>query len=136
MELLLTRHTFGPKATLGDLDLDGRPFCHTLELPCGDYGKGYAIPTGRYKVIISPSARFNRLMPRVLDVPGRSGILIHKGNTSANTEGCVLVGMVIGGADYVARSTEAYDRLWLALTAAGSDDVWLTVREDRGPEAA
>lgn len=128
MDLTLTRHTFGPLATLGDLDVDGLPFCHTLELPRGDYGKGCAIPPGRYKVILNPSARFQRIMPRVLDVPGRTGILIHKGNTHLNTEGCILVGLEIVGPDHLMHSTEAYDRLFKALCYADSD-TWLTVSE-------
>lgn len=128
MELLLTRHTFAPSATLGDLGVDGVPFCHTLELPCGDYGHGCAIPPGRYKVILNPSSRFQRIMPRVLDVPGRTGILIHKGNTHLNTEGCILVGLEITGADYLAHSTEAYDRLFRLLCFAEAD-TWLTVTE-------
>lgn len=128
MELTLIRHTFGDLATLGDMDVDGLPFCHTLELPRGDYGKGCAIPLGRYRVILNPSQRFQRIMPRVLDVPGRSGILIHKGNTHLNTEGCILVGLEIVGEDRLMHSTEAYDRLFKLLCYAEAD-TWLTVQE-------
>lgn len=71
----------------------GGPFsylCHTLEPsisalhPC--------IPTGIYKFEMRESPRFHRVLPRLLHVKGRSGILIHSGNTAKDTKGCILVG--------------------------------------------
>jgi hypothetical protein len=40
-----------------------------------------AIPTGVYKVTVNMSPSKKRMLPRLLDVPGFSGILIHRGNT-------------------------------------------------------
>jgi hypothetical protein len=51
-----------------------------------------AIPTGTYKVIVNISPAKQRLLPRLLDVPGFEGILIHRGNTDADSSGCILVG--------------------------------------------
>lgn len=53
-----------------------------------------AIPRGRYKVQLSYSQRFKRIMPEVLDVPGFTGVRIHGGNTEEDTHGCPLLGAV------------------------------------------
>ena len=52
-----------------------------------------AIPYGRYEVILSFSNRFQKQLPLLLNVPGFEGIRIHAGNTDADTEGCILLGM-------------------------------------------
>lgn len=52
-----------------------------------------AIPAGTYKVIMSFSPHFNRILPELLDVLGYSGVRIHNGNTEADTDGCILIGL-------------------------------------------
>jgi hypothetical protein len=50
------------------------------------------IPAGVYTIKPRSSPKFDEHLI-VDDVPGRSYILAHRGNTPADTEGCVLVGM-------------------------------------------
>jgi len=98
MKLNLYRHTYntsGDRNIIGDLFIDDEFFCHTLEdekRPDGEkvYGKT-AIADGTYKVSVTMSGRFKRLMPLLLDVPLFKGIRIHGGNTSKDTLGCILV---------------------------------------------
>ena len=49
-----------------------------------------AIPVGTYKIILSMSKRFGRIMPEILGVKGFSGVRIHGGNDAGDTHGCPL----------------------------------------------
>jgi hypothetical protein len=120
LTLYRTEHT--ADATIGRLSIDGVPFCYTLEdieRPAGApkvFGKT-AIPAGLYRVVIDFSNRFQCPMPHVLDVPGFEGIRIHPGNTAADTEGCILVGMD-KLADSIGHSRVAFDALFPKIQQA------------------
>ena len=110
MELLLKRVARKPAYTIGKLSINGVYFCDT----CEDRDRLYfgekkvqsetAVPCGRYEVLLNNySPRFgakepyksvcNGCVPLINNVPQFSGVRIHVGNTAANTEGCVLVGI-------------------------------------------
>lgn len=99
MELVLKRLYKKDTYTIGKLYVNGEYFCDTLEDKVRDlsggeskvYGKT-AIPTGTYRVTVNMSQRFKRRMALLLDVPHFTGIRIHRGNTDADTSGCILVG--------------------------------------------
>ena len=105
IELLLIRDTFTENTTLGKLFANGTYFCHTLEDTVRAEGikvHGHtAIPAGVYRVKLSWSSRFNRIMPMVFTEDNEyelfkagirfNGIRMHGGNTHRNTEGCILV---------------------------------------------
>ena len=68
----------------------------TLEDPVHTDGKKVwgdtAIPAGTYTVRVRYSNRFKKDLPGIENVPGFEGVLIHGGNTKADTRGCILVG--------------------------------------------
>ena len=106
MKIELVRIAFKNTYTIGKLYVDDTYFCDVLE----DVDRGLdssmseseilekkvkgqtAIPTGHYVINITYSPKYKRMMPLLLDVKGFSGIRIHSGNTSKDTEGCLLVG--------------------------------------------
>ena len=103
MNLLLQRLWYTDKSTVGELSVEGVFQSYTLELPKKDGLPGSCILAGTYSVIFAPSPKFEssqdpwvmkyaKEMPRLQDIPNRSGILIHWGNEPEETEGCILVG--------------------------------------------
>lgn len=97
MKIDIIRIAYRQKYTIGRMSIDGVYFCDTLELPLEINGvrnvrQQCCVPAGTYKVIMKQSARFGMKLPLLLNVPDRQGILIHAGNTSKDTAGCILVG--------------------------------------------
>lgn len=76
-----------------------------------------AIPSGRYRIVLRQSPRFGRVLPWLQDVPGFEWILMHAGNKTADTEGCLLVGLDRGTA-FVGRSQMALQRVMERLVEA------------------
>lgn len=92
MNLRLERLILDDKATIGSLYCDDVFICHTLEDPARKvklYGQT-CIPSGIYNVDYTWSGRFARLLPLLGDVPLFFAVRIHGGNTTENTEGCIL----------------------------------------------
>ena len=116
MKLKLQRIFKAETYTIGKLFIDGVYFCDTLEDKVRDVKiKGItAIPTGKYKVKITMSNRFKKLMPLLIDVPNFEGVRIHSGNTSEDTEGCILVGKN-SGTGKVTNSRNTFEKLMLEL---------------------
>lgn len=86
-------------ATLGVLCVDDMPEFVTLEEAWRDNERKIScIPIGRYKIKPRNSPSRGRVY-EVMDVPERSHILIHAGNTHKDTEGCILLGMQFGKID-------------------------------------
>ena len=61
------------------------PICSTLE------NADYLIPALIYRVQVTQSPKFRRLLPCLVQVPGRSGIRVHRGCRYEHSKGCVLV---------------------------------------------
>ena len=107
MELRLLRYPSTSNYTEGKLYINGAYFCDTLE----DQDRGLyqhmslaeiqavkvygetCIPYGTYKVELSYSPKFKKIMPAILDVKGFTGVRMHNGVDKNSTLGCILVGI-------------------------------------------
>ncbi len=137
MELFVHRRWFYEQYTGGDLYLDGRFFCNTLEDRVRDPGEKVpgqtAIPAGKYHVALTMSRRFGKVMPEIQDVKGFAGIRIHAGNTAADTSGCILVGIAqrLGETQaFLTQSQATFGLLMAKLIAAEKrgEDINITIQ--------
>jgi hypothetical protein len=140
MQITLLRKEKSSLSTVGELFVDGKFECYTLEDVVRDLSKPHgkvpgqtAIPAGTYKVALTMSNRFKKVLPLLLDVPHFEGIRIHSGNTAADTEGCILVGTSKLGrldrpADMIGNSRVAFDALFNKMQAA-KNGITITVKD-------
>ena len=141
MELALVRFNGTEGYTSGRLYANGMFLCNTLEdevreidgAPTSEWKvpKRTAIPRGRYRVVLTMSPKFGRVLPEVLNVQGFSGIRIHRGNVSEHTEGCPLVGLPDGNEldGWLGNSAKAEGLVIAKIQEAigTGKQVWLTV---------
>ena len=59
--------------------------CDTLE------NADYLIPALIYRITVTQSPKFKRLLPLINQVPGRTGIRVHRGSLPEHSKGCILV---------------------------------------------
>jgi hypothetical protein len=138
MDLKLVRTDLTSQSTVGELYVDGKFECYTLEdvvRPVKIKGMT-AIPAGAYEVVISHSARFQRLLPLLLNVPNFDGIRIHAGNTAADTEGCLLVGQG-KASNAISGSRNAFNALFAKLQAAAArEKIFIEIGQGGGVAVA
>lgn len=153
MELRLTRTARNARCTIGKLYVNNAFICDTLEdcdrgldstMPLSDIKKRKeygvtAIPVGMYEISMNirspkysgkPSYGFTGgYMPRLLRVPGFEGILIHGGNTAADTFGCILVGENTA-AERLTNSLNTFKRLYVMLkdAAARRESIYISIK--------
>lgn len=149
MKILVKRIAKLPTYTIGRLSIDGKLICDTIEdrdrglsqdMPLSEikkkkvYGET-AIPTGTYKVtlnVVSPKFKnrawakpYGGKVPRLLDVPGYEGILIHPFNTAEESLGCIGPGEnTVKGK--VLNSTVTFHKIMKILLTA-KDDITITI---------
>ena len=139
MELVLERKWKKSDYTIGILLIDNKKFCEVIEDKDRELKDSMtteqiklikkpnmtAIPTGTYEVtldIFSPKfgnksfykKTCNGKLPRILNVKGFDGVLIHCGNTNLDTSGCVLVGRNLEKGK-VLKSQETFEKLYKIL---------------------
>ena len=100
--ILLTRISREGKAVRGKMRVNGRDIA-TLE------NADYIIPDGTYPVLVTFSPRFKRMLHLLMQVPGRSGIRIHRDTKPEHSRGCILVN---------AADEQQLTAQWLALQAS------------------
>lgn len=152
MELVVDRKWKKQSYTISNLTIDGKWFCNVLE----DADRGLdssmsiakirelkkpqitAIPRGTYEVtldVYSPkfgSKSFykevcNGKLPRLLNVKGFEGVLIHCGNTDKDSAGCLLVGQnKVKG--QVINSRETFKELYKLLKDRYSKGEKITIK--------
>lgn len=144
MEIVIDRKYKKQSYTIGKLFINGQFFSNTLE----DADRGLddsmslskilelkkpsitAIPKGTYKItldVISPrfsSQTFykevcNGKLPRLLNVKGFEGVLIHCGNTAQDSSGCILVG-INSERGKVCNSKDTFKKLYNILKEANN----------------
>ena len=142
MLIEITRDAFSEKSSSGKLLINGEFICYTLEDAARAYGVKVdgktCLPSGTYSVTITPSVRFKRPMILIYTNPTDltcdlggikfSGIRIHGGNTSENTEGCILVARVRDSVDRIHDSEEdlVFSRVKAAIDSG--DKVSMVIR--------
>ena len=148
MEIIVNRILKTNEFTIGELYVNDEHICDTLEdvvrpLPskCPNTPKGIAckckekfygktaIPEGTYKVQLTYSNRYKKIMPEICDVPHFLGIRIHSGNKSADSSGCLLVGEWDGKTvDWISNSRVNYKKLFDLLKKASDNNEEITLK--------
>lgn len=145
---------YGSGYTIGKMYINGQWVCDTVE----DYDRGLddsmtlteirkrkvyrmtAIPTGTYKLTMNvQSPKFSKMeyykkycngyMPRLLNVKGYDGILIHRGSTAASSAGCILVGenLVVGKVLNSQKMWEKLMKQYLLPAKVLGDEITITI---------
>lgn len=136
MRLDLVRTLLADYYTGGLISVDGIKMCVSLELPVKDGLPGSAIPEGVYPINLRPSPKFITMatdltlsaidraywnkyayaMPHIDEIPERSLIMLHPGNTIEETDGCVLTGQQMQTA-YITNSRLAFSVLYANIVS-------------------
>ena len=151
MKLKLIRKWKKEGYTIGQLYVDDIFFSNTIE----DKDRGLnqdmpkekilfmkkpgitAIPTGTYEIVLNvQSSKYKKsktmmqfcqaYMPRLLNVPGYNGVLIHPGNSASDTEGCIIPGKndKVG---WVSNSTNYFKDLYNKMKIANKKGENITI---------
>ena len=152
MKITLKRLKMSPKKTytIGHLYIDGKYYCDTIEdidrgltqdMPLSEIMRKKvkhltAIPKGTYQVTLKVKApKFSikpyyknfcdGYVPRLLEVPGFDGILMHKGTTEKDSSGCLILGLN-KKAGSVSNSQECFEKVYNKLKTA-KDKITITI---------
>ena len=148
MNLQIVRELSTDESTPGTLFVDDNFECFTLEdvvrevpglqVAAWKVESRTAIPVGNYQVTVDFSTRFGKEMPHILEVSGFQGVRIHSGNTSADTEGCILLGQARSGPDEVINSRAAFNAFFAKIQGAvrNGEEIKITIVAARAARVA
>lgn len=127
----ITRHETSEQGTIGLLKIDKQVFCFTMEPPDRQNAQNIScIPPGQYICKRVKSPRFGNTF-EITNVPGRSYILFHWGNTRKDTLGCVMLGNnpgSYGGERGISSSKSTFREFMYDMD--GVEEFHLTIKED------
>jgi GH24 family phage-related lysozyme (muramidase) len=135
MKINVIRKEYTPKSTIGELYVDGKFECYTLEdrIRALKVPGTTAIPSGNFEVVVTWSNRFKRPLPLLMNVPNYEGVRIHTGNKHEDTEGCLLVGKT-KQRDFVGGSKDAFTELLPKIQEAlQREKVFLDIVQENAP---
>ncbi len=116
--------------TFGVLKINKEVFCCTLELPDRLNTQNISsIPAQQYICERYNSPTYGNTF-KIINVPGRSSILIHAGNVVEHTKGCIILGQYFGKLKEnraVLNSGKTF-RCFMAMMD-GADKFHLTIQE-------
>lgn len=154
LELTVRRRARRDTYTIGSMEINADVFCDTLEdtdrgltssmsleeiaekkvygqtaIPCGHYRVDMDTVSPKYSKIEFYQKTCDGKLPRLVGVPGYSGVLIHCGNTAADTDGCIIIGenKAVGK---VLNSRATFTRFIKRLQAAhdAGEEIWITIK--------
>jgi hypothetical protein len=131
MIVKLIRKEFTEQSTIGEVFINGKFLCYSLEdkdrglndsdqielIALNKVHSKTAIPYGTYQCGFTMSNRFQRVLPEVYSVKGFRGIRIHSGNKPEDSEGCILLGMS-KQKDFIGESRTALSNFFLKVAPA------------------
>jgi hypothetical protein len=117
----LQRQHSGKDCTSGQLSLEGEVVAYTLERPWeGNIPLISSIPAGNYGGFVRTETK-DRWRIELTDVPNRSNIQLHIGNTLADGVGCIMIGASLqDDLCTLVASKSAFDKFKLSFAAAAA----------------
>ena len=147
-KLTLQRLSATPSSTLGLLSLGGKPLCFVLEdearliklagrtrIPAGEYSIRLRTWGEHHQRYLSRFSSFHKGMLWLRNVPSFQHILIHLGNSAADTSGCLLLGesaSLSNGHFVLLQSQVAYRRVYPILAQEAEKGAFnISIKDER-----
>lgn len=148
MKLKVFRFSQINGSTLGILFIDGKFQCYTIEdinrekklagetcIPLGKYKIEFRTEGGFHKNYMKKFPEMHKGMLEIKGVPNYNYVLIHIGNSSKDTEGCLLVGNTLNNnniqSGWLGDSTNAYIEVYKKISNAliSGQQVWIEYQD-------